>query len=153
MNGWTQDFPTPTTSTRQVFDSQPLDLPEPEEFGTAQIDPATMTFGELLNHINRLDQSGFSLAEPRTDLHRKLAFPAVALVMTLLAVPFGVTTGRRGALYGVGLAILLAIAYFLLMAVFMAAGRASVLPPALAAWATNVFFVAAAAYLMLRVRT
>jgi lipopolysaccharide export LptBFGC system permease protein LptF len=77
----------------------------------------------------------------------------VTLVMTLLAVPFAVTTGRRGALYGIGLAIILAIAYFLLTAVFSAAGKATVLPPMLAAWAPNLFFMVAAAYLMLRVRT
>ena len=29
---------------------------------------------------------------------------AVTLVMTFLAIPFAVTTGRRGALYGIGLA-------------------------------------------------
>jgi lipopolysaccharide export LptBFGC system permease protein LptF len=68
-------------------------------------------------------------------------------------VPFAVTTGRRGALYGVGLAIMLAIAYFLLTAVFAAAGKATVLPPMLAAWAPNVFFLIAAAYLTLKVRT
>ena len=33
-------------------------------------------------------------------LQRKVAFPFVTVVMTLLAVPFAVTTGRRGALYG-----------------------------------------------------
>jgi lipopolysaccharide export LptBFGC system permease protein LptF len=48
---------------------------------------------------------------------------------------------------------MLAIAYFLLTAIFSAAGKASVLPPMLAAWAPNLFFVIAAAYLMLRVRT
>lgn len=152
-DGWIQEFPTPTSSTRTPFDDRRLDLPDPDDFNSAQIDPGTMTFGQLRAHINRLARSGFSLAEARTDLHRRLAFPAVALVMTLLAVPFGVTTGRRGALYGVGLAILVAIAYFLSSAIFMAAGRAEVLPPMLAAWATNIFFLAAAAYLMLRVRT
>ena len=34
------------------------------------------------------------------------------LMMTLLAVPFAVTTGRRGALYGVGVGIVLAIVYW-----------------------------------------
>jgi lipopolysaccharide export LptBFGC system permease protein LptF len=68
-------------------------------------------------------------------------------------VPFGVTTGRRGALYGIGIAIMLAISYFLLVAVFTAAGRADVLPPVIAAWAANVFFMIAAAYLTLTART
>ena len=42
------------------------------------------------------------------QLQRKVAFPFVTLIMTLLAVPFAVTTGRRGAIYGVGVGIVLA---------------------------------------------
>jgi lipopolysaccharide export LptBFGC system permease protein LptF len=73
--------------------------------------------------------------------------------MTLLGVPFGVTTGRRGALYGIGLALVLAVGYWLLLTIFVAMGAAAVLPPPLAAWAANILFVAGAVYLMLTVRT
>jgi lipopolysaccharide export LptBFGC system permease protein LptF len=73
--------------------------------------------------------------------------------MTLLAVPFGVTIGRKGALYGIGLAAMIAGAYFLLMTVFIAAGSAALLPPMLAAWGANLIFGAAAAYMLLTVRT
>jgi lipopolysaccharide export LptBFGC system permease protein LptF len=39
------------------------------------------------------------------------------------------------------------------MVVFLAAGSAGVLPPMLAAWAANILFTAAAATLLLTVRT
>jgi lipopolysaccharide export LptBFGC system permease protein LptF len=77
----------------------------------------------------------------------------VTLVMTLLAVPFGVTTGKKGTLYGIGLAIALAFSYFFLTAFFLAVGSTAVLPAALAAWAPNILFTAGAVYLMLTVRT
>jgi lipopolysaccharide export LptBFGC system permease protein LptF len=73
--------------------------------------------------------------------------------MTLLAVPFGVTTGRRGAMYGIGLALILAAAYWLLNTFFTAVGHAALLPPALAAWAANLLFLALAAFATLTVRT
>ena len=60
-----------------------------------------------------MSSSGVNLAEQRVNLHRKIAFPLVTLVMTFLAVPFGVTTGKKGTLYGIGLAIVLAFSYFL----------------------------------------
>ena len=47
------------------------------------------------------------------QLQRKVAFPFVTLIMTLLAVPFAVTTGRSGALYGIGVGIVLAIVYWI----------------------------------------
>jgi lipopolysaccharide export LptBFGC system permease protein LptF len=86
-------------------------------------------------------------------LHRKVAFPFVTLVMTLIAVPFAVTTGRRGAMYGIGVGIVLAIVYWVMISISAALGASGVLSPVLAAWAPNLVFGAAAAYLLLTVRT
>jgi lipopolysaccharide export LptBFGC system permease protein LptF len=103
--------------------------------------------------VAELQTSGYNVTRYRVDLQRKVAFPFVTLVMTLLAVPFAVTTGRRGALYGIGAGIILAIAYWLLTSLFGAVGYAGLLQPALAAWAPNVLVGAGALYLMLTVRT
>ena len=73
----------------------------------------------------------------------RVAFPLVTVVMTLIAVPFAITTGRRGALYGIGIGIVLAIVYFIVMSVFVAMGQGGVLTPVLAAWAPNLMFGAA----------
>jgi lipopolysaccharide export LptBFGC system permease protein LptF len=73
--------------------------------------------------------------------------------MTLLAVPFAVTTGRSGAIYGVGAGIVLALVYWTMLSIFGAIGAGGWISPVLAAWAPNIFFAAAAAYLLLTVRT
>jgi lipopolysaccharide export LptBFGC system permease protein LptF len=86
-------------------------------------------------------------------LERKISFPFVTIVMTLLAVPFAVTTGRRGAMYGIGLGIVLAIVYWVAISVFAALGTGGLVPPGLAAWAPNLLFAAGAGYLLLTVRT
>ena len=87
------------------------------------------------------------------SLQRKISFPLVTVVMTLLAVPFAVTTGRRGALYGIGVGIVFAIVYWIALAVSGALGAGGVLTPALAAWTPNMLFGSAALYLLLTVRT
>jgi lipopolysaccharide export LptBFGC system permease protein LptF len=84
---------------------------------------------------------------------RKIAFPLATLIMTLVAVPFAVMTGRRGAMYGVGAAVAMAIVYRIAESVFGAFGAGGLLPPTLAAWAPNLMFGAAAIYLILTVRT
>ena len=86
-------------------------------------------------------------------LQRKIAFPFVTVIMTILAVPFAVTTGRRGAMYGVGIGIVLAIIYIVALSVFGALGAGGALPPMLAAWAPNILFGAVAVYMVLTVRT
>ena len=97
--------------------------------------------------------SGYNVLEHEVALHRKVAFPLVTLIMTLIAVPFAVTTGKRGAMYGIGVGIVLALVYWTMISVFAAFGAGGLMPPTLAAWAPNLLFGATAAYLLLTVRT
>ena len=73
--------------------------------------------------------------------------------MTILAVPFAVTTGRHGAMYGVGIGIVLAITYIVAMSISGRSVRAARCLRLLAAWAPNILFGAAALYMVLTVRT
>jgi len=113
----------------------------------------TMGFAELAGYIESLESRGFDVARLRVQLHRKLAFPMVALVMTLLAVPFSFVVARRGALYGIGLAIVIAIVYWAVLGIFEALGNNALLHPALAAWAPNLIFGATGLYLILTLET
>jgi LPS export ABC transporter permease LptG/LPS export ABC transporter permease LptF len=130
-----------------------LALEPAEYFMTEQPDADRMNYRQLRQYIGELQVSGFNVAPYSVELQRKVSFPFVTIVMSLLAVPFAVTTGRRGALYGIGLGIVLAIGYWLLFSVFAAIGAAGLLTPALAAWAPNILVAVGAAYLLLTVRT
>ena len=136
-----------------AFTDQPLELESPAYFGTEQPDAEQMSYWQLRRYVTELRASGFNVVPYLVDLHRKLAFPLVTVIMTLIAVPFAVTTGKRGALYGIGVGIVLAIVYWTAISVFAAVGRAGLMEPALAAWAPNVLFGAVAAYLLLTART
>jgi lipopolysaccharide export LptBFGC system permease protein LptF len=112
-----------------------------------------MTVSQLREFIAELSASGLNAVPLAVELQRKLAFPFVTLVMTLLAVPFGVTTGRRGTLYGIGLGIVLALSYWIISSAFVAIGRGGILPPFLAGWSPNILALGLAGYLLLRTRT
>ena len=73
-----------------------------------------MTYGQLKQYVAQLQLGGYDVVPYLVALQRKVAFPFVTVVMTLLAVPFAVSTGRRGALYGVGIGIVLAITFWLM---------------------------------------
>lgn len=151
--GWSRRFSKDVVTEYQTFDERPFTFEAASYFGTEQPVPDRLSFSSLRRYIAALTVSGFDVVSYRVALHKKVAFPFVALVMTLIAVPFAVTTGRRGALFGVGLGLLLAISYWGLSAVFGAIGGAGLLTPPLAAWAPNVLFVSVASYLLLTVRT
>jgi LPS export ABC transporter permease LptG/LPS export ABC transporter permease LptF len=158
--GWTRDFVSTKRGTVErtsvkytPFAEQDLPLEPPSYFKTENLEPEWMTYGQLKRYVTQLRSSGFNAVPDMVALQRKVSFPLVTLVMTLLAVPFAVTTGRRGALYGIGVGIVLAIVYWTTLSVFAAMGAGGLIAPMLAAWAPNILFGAAAAYLVLTVRT
>ena len=159
-SGWTRTF-SQTVKRRRVTDvvaytpfvEREIPLEPPAYFKNDEPEPEQMTYGQLSQYITQLRTGGFNVVPYVVALQRKVAFPFVTIVMTILAVPFAVTTGRRGALYGVGLGIVLAIVYWTTGSVFAAIGAGGLLSPMLAAWAPNILFGAAALYGMLTVRT
>jgi LPS export ABC transporter permease LptG len=157
--GWTRAFtttkgPNPHNLVSYTpFAATKLPLEPPSYFKTDEPDADRMTYNELKGYIAHLRASGFQVVPYLVQLQRKVAFPFVTLIMTLLAVPFAVTTGRRGALYGIGAGIVLAIVYWTTQSVFGAVGAGGLISPTLAAWAANILFGAAAAYMILTVRT
>jgi LPS export ABC transporter permease LptG/LPS export ABC transporter permease LptF len=142
-----------TAVTYEPFAERELRLEPPGYFKTETPDAQKMTYGQLNDYITQLKASGFNAVPPMVQLQRKVAFPFVTVIMTLLAVPFAVTTGRRGALGGIGIGIALSIVYWVLLSIFGALGEGGVTTPLLAAWAPNILFGAAALYMVLTVRT
>ena len=130
-----------------------LPLEEPRYFESEQPVAEMMTVAQLRRYVEELSASGINVVHLAVELQHKLAFPFVTLVMTLLAIPFGVSTGRRGALYAVGLGIILALSYWIVTSLFVALGKSGLLAPVLAAWSPNIIVLGAAAYLFLRVKT
>jgi LPS export ABC transporter permease LptF/LPS export ABC transporter permease LptG len=159
-HGWTRDLVQTgpvgaqrTTVKYTPFDEKVLAIEPPSYFKTDEPIAEMMTFAQLRDYITKLRASGANVVPQMVALQRKVAFPFVTIVMTVLAVPFAVTTGRRGAMYGVGIGIVLAITYWIAMSVSGALGAGGALSPLLAAWAPNILFGSAAAYLVLTVRT
>jgi LPS export ABC transporter permease LptG/LPS export ABC transporter permease LptF len=149
-NGWQQDF-APRRWT--AFATRDLPLEPPDYFETQQPIAEMMSVPELKRFIDEQAASGMNVVPLTIELQKKLAFPLVTVVMTLLAIPFGMTTGKRGTLYGIGIGIVLALCYWIVGSVFAAIGKAGMLDPILAGWAPNILAAGSAAYLLLTART
>jgi LPS export ABC transporter permease LptG/LPS export ABC transporter permease LptF len=158
--GWTREFRTAKKHNRletavnySAFAERPVSLEPPKFFNTPEPDADRMTYGDLKRYTAELKTSGYSVVAYTVELQRKIAFPFVTVIMALLALPFAVTTGRRGALYGIGIGIVMAIVYWIALSVFAALGKGGAMSPMLAAWAPNILFSAAATVMLLTVRT
>ena len=161
-DGWTRTFTTARPTRRRAerpvvtfatYAEKAISLEPPAYFKTDEPEADRMTYGQLKHYIGELQASGYHVVPYVVQLQRKVAFPFVTLIMTLIAVPFAVTTGRSGAIYGIGAGIVLALVYWTTLSIFGALGAGGWISPALGAWAPNILFGAAAAYLLLTVRT
>ena len=154
-NGWIRSFTDDGSSTFNTI-KEPLALfyPEtPEDFDTKVTPPDQMTYAQLRRYIATLRESGYAADELAVKLYQKTSWPALSIVMALIAMPFAFRIGRKGALYGIGIALVLGIIYWMVFAIFAKFGEVGNLPPLLAAWSANVLFALAAAYLFLNVET
>jgi LPS export ABC transporter permease LptG len=153
QQGWSRLLKPAGDSEYVTFKDRDVRLEPADYFGTELPEAASMTYADLRDYIDSMQGSGVNVLQQIVDLHRKLSFPFVTIVMTLLAIPFAVSTGRRGALYGIGAGIVLAIVYWTANNLFGVVGSAGLVTPVLAAWAPNLLFGAGALYLILTVRT
>ncbi len=154
-DSWARTFDGVTVKSFDRF-AQPVlvDYPEtPEYFQSELKRPEQMRYGELRDYVAELRASGQAIPELEVDLHSKIAFPVVSFVMGLVALPFAFRLGRRGALYGLGVAVVLGIVFLGVFAFFKTLGTAGALPPMVAVWSPSALFAMLSAYLFLGVRT
>jgi LPS export ABC transporter permease LptF/LPS export ABC transporter permease LptG len=112
-----------------------------------------MNYEELRRYIRDLQQSGFDVVRLRVQLNKKLSYPLITLIMAVLAIPFALSTGKKGAVTGVAVAVGIAVFYTVVSRLFEAMGDLSQLPPALAAWSPDLIFILVGGYLLLKVPT
>lgn len=125
----------------------------PDDFATEVKSPEQMTFAQLRRYIETIRRSGYSAEELTVKLYQKTSWPFISVVMALIALPFAFRMGRRGALYGFFIALVLGIAYWGVYSIFTKFGEVGNLPGLLSAWAANILFAITAVYLFLNVET
>jgi LPS export ABC transporter permease LptG/LPS export ABC transporter permease LptF len=160
--GWYRTFsedPDKRVFTR-LEGVDPIEMAPPDTFAGTETKlanvgdlPEQLSIEELKAEIKSLEGRGFNIARLRVDYYAKYAHALAPLVMVLLGLPFAFKVGRRGSLYGVGVALVLVLVYWATLAIFNALGLETVLDPLMAAWAPNVLFGLLGVYLMLFIRT
>ena len=153
--GWERDLRGPAIDNYHTFEvaTFPFVSEPPTYFKKEVKQSSEMNYEELRRYIRDLQQSGFDVVRLRVQLQKKLAFPIITLVMAVLAIPFSLSAGRRGAITGIAVAVGIAVVYWTVAGLFEAMGNISQLPPVLAAWSPDLIFALVGGYLVLKVPT
>src|SRR5579863_3233101 len=153
--GWDRSLNVAAIANYRPFDVATFpELPETPAYFKKEVKQYTeMNYEELRQYIRDLQQSGFDVVRLRMELNKKLSYPLITLIMAVLAIPFSLSTGKKGAVTGVAVAVGIAVFYTVVSRLFEAMGDLSQLPPALAAWSPDLIFVLVGGYLILKVPT
>ena len=154
-NGWSSDFQGANRTSRLAFQATTFrELTEPPDYFLKEaVQDKQMNPVQLQRYIRDLQQSGYDTVKLQVQFYRKFSAPLFALIMAMIAVPFGFLVGNRGAMTGIGVSIAIAIGYWGLGTLFEKIGDVGQLPPAMAAWSPDVMFSLTGLYLLLRMRS
>ncbi|HYB60513.1 MAG TPA: LptF/LptG family permease [Methylomirabilota bacterium] len=154
-SGWVRDFQDGKVTSYVPFLAYALaELSEPPSYFNREVRQwDQMNWEELREYIHELRQAGFDVARLSVQLQMKLAFPLMSTIIILLAIPFSILVGTRGAIGGLALGVGVGIVYWAASALFEAMGAVGQLPPLLAGWAPDVIFAFLGLYFYLRMPT
>lgn len=153
--GWERSLHVSAIANYRPFDvtTFPDQTETPSYFKKEVKQYTEMNYEELRRYIGDLQQSGFDVVRLRLQLHQKFSYPFITFVMAVLAIPFSLSAGKKGAITGVATAVGIAVVYIVVTRLFEAMGTSSQLPPALAAWSPDLIFTLVGGYMILKVPT
>ena len=154
-SGWIREFSDGTVTKFETFAAAaPSELSEPPSYFNREVRQAfQMSVGELSSYINGLHHAGFDVATLMVQWHKKIAYPLMAPVSMLLAIPFAFLVGTRGAIGGVALGVGIAVAYWAIAKLLDAMGGVGQLPPFLAGWSPDIIFFFLGMYFFFKMPT
>ncbi|MCJ8500744.1 LPS export ABC transporter permease LptG [Desulfatitalea alkaliphila] len=127
-----------------VFDFTPDDL--------ARSAPRTeeMSFAQLRRYVQRVTAEGYDATHYEVDMHAKIAFPFVCLIMTLMGAALAARGNIRDGLaisvtYGLGIIFV----YWIVFSFCISLGYAAMLPPLIAAWGVNFISACVVGFMLL----
>ncbi len=154
-SGWVRDFSGGSVSRYSPFKvtSFPELTEPPSYFNREVIQAFQMSWRELHRYIAGLRDAGFDVSSLTVQLHKKFAYPLIAPISMMLAVPFALFVGSRGAVGGIAMGVGIGISYWALSALTEAMGGIGQLPPFLAAWSPDLIFFFLALYFFFKMPT
>jgi lipopolysaccharide export system permease protein len=137
-----------------ILQKEMRDLREtPQTFMTEIKDTQYLSAGEMRHYLRaKKEISSNTRARLMVDMHSRLAMPFACLIVTLIGVPIGAHTGRRGAFAGIVVAMSLFFGFYILQLTAQALGKQEIISAFLGGWLPILVFGAASPLFIYRMR-
>ncbi|MFA7257240.1 MAG: LptF/LptG family permease [Kiritimatiellales bacterium] len=137
-----------------ILQKEMRDLRETPQTFMAEIkDPEYLSAREMRRYLrSKKDISSNTHARLLVDMHSRLAAPFACLIVTLIGVPIGAHTGRRGAFAGIMVAMCLFFGFYILQLTAQSLGKQEIIPAFLGGWLPVIVFGLASPWFIHRMR-
>jgi lipopolysaccharide export system permease protein len=113
-----------------------------EDLGAMAKTSDEMSFSELKDYVKKVEAEGYDPTTYQVDMNGKIAFPFICIIMALA----GAATGMRSFVKAnmpaaIALGVLISFLYWIMYGFCLSMGYATILPPVVAAWVANLFFL------------
>ena len=110
------------------------------------------SYNDLKIQIETLKSNGVNTLKWEVDLHYKLAYSFISLIVIFCGIPLSVFRSNTTLAFGGGLSLATIFAYVIILKFGQSLGYAGVLSPFIGAWLSNIIFISLGLYLMINAR-
>lgn len=150
LDGFIRTFGSEGLDSTVYFKRKVFPIMEtPNDFEKIKIRSEELSLSKMYKKIQELAAEGKDTLKNRVELHQKISYPFVSLVLALLAIPLSLRSSRHGGvLFCVGINLAMGFVFSFLYAMGISLGFGGVFSPVLAAWGPFLFFSSLGFYLI-----
>ncbi len=139
----------------QAFDKKRITVHEEiGDLSSSANSTNTLSLKQLNRYISKNKEAGLDTVRYEVDYHSKFGFAFAAMVMSFLAIPFGVQRQRSGGLLlNLGMCLFLVFIYWTLYSSALTLGNYGKISPLLAAWSPNLSILALSGFFIWRLKS
>ena len=127
-----------------------LEIPEtPQTFIRSEKSPEEMSYWQIKDYAKKVRLEGYDDNRYLVDMHLKVAFPLISLVLAFIGVPIALGLRKGGIPLAVSIGMGVCFLYMVILGLSRSLGLSGVLPPPLSAWMANLLFFLSGIYLIM----
>ena len=151
LDGFVRSFGDDGLTKTEYFNKQVFPVTErPKDFNKVKRRPEEMSIRDLFTEIQNTISVGGDPTKQWVDLHHKISYPFISIVLTLIGIPLSIRSNRTGGLlFCVGLSLVLGFIFSFVYAMGISLGHGGTFSPIMAAWGPSALFSCIGFYLVM----
>ncbi len=151
FNGSIRYFTKKSLKKTEFFEKEFFPVLEtPKDFKKIQKRPEEMSLREMYQTIKAHETEGLDTHEIWIDLHHKLSYPFISVVLALIGIPLSIRSSRNGGiLFCISVSLSMGFVFSFIYAMGISLGHGGTFHPVLATWGPCFLFICIGMYLLL----